>query len=263
MTGAVLFHSLRGGDFANAGRVSTSVKRFLKENSFPEQNIQRIAIALYEAEINVVCYAYYGYFFVYITDGAIRVIVKDRGPGIEDITQAMQEGFSTASDEIRKLGFGAGMGLANIKRNSDVFIIQTEQGVGTRLEINFYTDSKHEDDKMEISFNDVYEKTHFELLTEGLDLNRTLTAGYVGDILSDVNANSKSGNIWITILVHPNAVAVAGLKELSGMIVAGGIRPGKEFIARAMEEKIPVLHTDLSAFEVASILSSMGITGNP
>lgn len=260
---AVQFYMLKGKDFSNAGRISISIKRYLRENNYPTQVIQRVAIMTYEAEINLACYTRYGYFFVYFLDDQIKIIVKDRGQGIEDIDLAMQEGFSTASDEIRKLGFGAGMGLANIKKNSDYLIIHSVPGLGTRLEFNVALNTEKRGNRMGISLQEVREKANFELITDGLDCSRDITAGYVGDLLSDVNANVQAGNLWVTVLTHPNAVAVAALKDLAGVIIAGGIRPGRDFVQRAMAEGLPILFTPLSSFEVAAILSSMGITGNP
>ena len=90
---AVQFYMLKGKDFSNAGRISISIKRYLREKNYPTQVIQRVAIMTYEAEINLACYTRYGYFFVYFLDDQIKIIVKDRGQGIEDIDLAMQEGF--------------------------------------------------------------------------------------------------------------------------------------------------------------------------
>jgi anti-sigma regulatory factor (Ser/Thr protein kinase) len=260
---ALQFYMLKGRDFTNAGRISTSIKRYLREHDYPAQVIQRVAIITYESEINLVCYTRFGYFFVYFLAGEIKIVVKDRGQGIEDVELAMQEGFSTASDEIRKMGFGAGMGLSNIKKNSDRFSIHSVPGYGTFLEVSVLINNGERSDFMGVTFKDVAGKTGFQHLTEGLDLERTITAGYAGDLLSDVNANARQGNIWVTVLTHPNAVAVAGLKELAGIIIAGGIKPGKDYLQRAFDEKIPVLFTDISSYEVISVLSSMGITGNP
>ena len=261
--GHVLFYMLRGRDFANAGRISTSIKRYLRDNNYPSHIIQRVAIVTYESEINLACYTHYGYIFVYLLEDSIRIVVKDRGQGIEDIDQAMQEGFSTASDEIRKLGFGAGMGLSNIKKNSDKLTIHSVPGFGTWLAIDVRLNTGGGGGTMGISLKDIMDKTGFQLLTEGSDLSKEITGGYAGDLLSDVNANAREGNVWVTVLTHPNAAAVASLKDLAGIIIAGGIRPGKEFTERAYAEKVPVLFTDVSAYEVVSILSSLGVSGNP
>jgi len=99
--------------------------------------IRRAAIASYEAEMNVVLYATKGTMELKVTPKDIRVMVEDEGPGIPDIELAMREGYSTASDEIREMGFGAGMGLSNIKKNADDFIIRSLVGKGTTLEITF------------------------------------------------------------------------------------------------------------------------------
>ncbi|HNU92096.1 MAG TPA: hypothetical protein PKO25_09505 [Spirochaetota bacterium] len=258
----IQFYYIKGRDFFNAGRTSTTIKRHLREKEYPPGVIQRVAIIAYEAEINIVCYTDHGYFFLYFLDDRVRIIVKDRGQGIEDIDLAMQEGFSTASDEIRKLGFGAGMGLANIKKNADRLAIRSVPGVGTVLEIDVLTNSEGRSDSMGTTLREVMDRANLEFLTDGLDIDRELTGGYAGDLLSDVNANSSAGNVWVTVLTHPNVTAVAGLKELAGVIIAGGIRPGADFIEKAYSEKIPILFTEMNAFDVVAMLASLGVTGN-
>lgn len=124
-----------GGDFVNAGKASSSVKRILKQLNVPASLIKRVVVALYEAEVNVAAHAYRGDILVEIESDQVRIRVSDIGPGIEDIEMAMKEGFSTASREVREMGFGAGMGLANIKKNSDTFNITSVPGEGTTVEI--------------------------------------------------------------------------------------------------------------------------------
>ena len=118
-----------------AGEASSSVKKTLKQLGFSPEVIRRVAIAMYEGEINMVIHAEGGEATVEITEGAIRIVLSDRGPGIKDVNLAMQEGYSTAPEEVRNLGFGAGMGLPNIKKYSDDLNIETLLGVGTTLTI--------------------------------------------------------------------------------------------------------------------------------
>lgn len=124
-----------GGDFLNAGKASTGIKAILREIGIDAAIIRRVAIAAYEAEMNVVLYARKGVMRLKVTPQDVRIAVEDEGEGIPDIDLAMQEGYSTASDEIRELGFGAGMGLPNIKKNADEFSISSVPGTGTALEI--------------------------------------------------------------------------------------------------------------------------------
>jgi anti-sigma regulatory factor (Ser/Thr protein kinase) len=124
---------VRGGDFDKAGEVSTQIKSILKGVGINSDVVRRVAIATFEGELNVVIHAEEGTVDVKITPADVLITIADRGKGIEDIDQAMQEGFSTASDEMREKGFGAGMGLPNIKKNSDEFKIESELGVGTTL----------------------------------------------------------------------------------------------------------------------------------
>ncbi len=127
--------SIAGGDIGNAGVVSSKLKKILQELHVPSQAIRRAAIAAYEAEMNVVWYARRGTLTLSITPELLRIRVMDEGNGIEDIELAMKEGYSTASEEMRHMGFGAGMGLPNIKKNSDEFHITSEVGQGTVLNI--------------------------------------------------------------------------------------------------------------------------------
>jgi anti-sigma regulatory factor (Ser/Thr protein kinase) len=126
---------IRGRDFVNAGRASTGIKAILKQLGVDPAVIRRIAIAAYEAEMNVVMYARRAEMRCEITPMVIRIIVDDEGPGIPDIPLAMQEGYSTATQEMREMGFGAGMGLANIKKNADEFTITSDVGSGTHVKI--------------------------------------------------------------------------------------------------------------------------------
>ena len=127
-----------GTDFTRAGEASGKIKKTLKDIGFPPQAVRNTAIAVYEAEINLVIHAGGGEIDVEISPEYVKVVLTDHGPGIENIELAMQEGYSTAPDRIRALGFGAGMGLPNIKKYSDEMDIQTELGVGTvmTLKIN-------------------------------------------------------------------------------------------------------------------------------
>lgn len=131
--------TVKGGDFAHAGEVSCEIKDLLKELGLSPPVVRRASIAAYEAEMNAIMYAWRGRLDLSVTPRRIRIIVEDSGPGIEDIGLAMQEGWSTATPEMREMGFGAGMGLSNIKKNTDKFRIKSEVGRGTRLEMTILT----------------------------------------------------------------------------------------------------------------------------
>lgn len=128
---------LKGGDFSNAGKASTSIKEILKDIGIDPTIIMRTSIASYEAEMNVVMYAQRGLLTLHITPEKVHLNLEDKGQGIKDISMAMQEGFSTATDKMREMGFGAGLGLPNIKRNADKFKITSIPGEGTSLDIIF------------------------------------------------------------------------------------------------------------------------------
>lgn len=120
-------------DFTRAGEASSDVKKRLKQLAIPPEVIRKVSIALYEGEINMVIHANGGTIDVYISEESITMILADSGPGIPDIAKAMEAGYSTAPDNIRTLGFGAGMGLPNMKKNSDEMQIETTLNVGTTV----------------------------------------------------------------------------------------------------------------------------------
>ncbi|MCI5892803.1 MAG: ATP-binding protein [Clostridiales bacterium] len=131
-------YDIDGHDFSIAGEASSDFKRFLKKLGISPDIIRRVAIAMYEAEINTIIHGGGGICDTEILKDKIIITFKDNGPGIKDINLAMQEGYSTATEQIRELGFGAGMGLPNIKKYTDDMEIETEPGKGTtvRLIIN-------------------------------------------------------------------------------------------------------------------------------
>lgn len=126
-------YHIEGGNFSRAGIASSEVKKILKQLNVNPTAIKRVVVALYEAEVNVVAHAYEGDVHVDINPEGVTVVVDDRGPGIPDIPLAMQEGYSTASPEVREMGFGAGMGLPNMQKNCDELSIESEVGKGTRV----------------------------------------------------------------------------------------------------------------------------------
>lgn len=128
------FH-LTGGDFTNAGAASSELKSILANLNISPDVVRRAAIATFEAEMNVIIHAVAGVMYYLITPDSIKVVLNDMGPGIPDIEQAMREGFSTAPDWIRELGWGAGMGLPNMKKNSDEFRVDSVVGEGTTVEL--------------------------------------------------------------------------------------------------------------------------------
>ena len=122
-----------GNDFTSAGQASVQVKKNLRQLGFDSDIIRRVSIAMYEGEINMVIHAGGGVAEVVVSEEFIEIFLNDKGPGIKDIDKAMQAGYSTATDTVRSLGFGAGMGLPNMKKNTDSMEIFTTPGVGTRI----------------------------------------------------------------------------------------------------------------------------------
>ncbi len=129
----VLTYQIPGNDFSSAGEASSNFKTVLKKLGLPSQIVRRVAIAMYEAEINTVIHGGGGECRAEVSGEQVKVTFTDQGPGIQDVKLAMQEGYSTASEKIREMGFGAGMGLPNIKKYTDDLQIDTEVGKGTTL----------------------------------------------------------------------------------------------------------------------------------
>ena len=139
MSSIKLHYDVPGDDFTRAGEASGAVKRALKDLGFSPELVRKVVIALYEAEINLVIHAGGGQIDVEITPEAIDMVLTDQGPGIPDVEMAMKEGYSTAPDNVRSLGFGAGMGLPNIKKYTDEMKIDSVVGVGTTMYLKVKT----------------------------------------------------------------------------------------------------------------------------
>ena len=136
--GVFLEMELEGSGFETAGEASSKLKVVLQQIGIAADIIRRIAIAAYEAEMNVIIHAKHGAIKASVYSDRTEIVIEDKGPGIPDVSLAMQEGFSTAPDYVREMGFGAGMGLPNMLKCSDQFKIETVIGEGTRIEMLFY-----------------------------------------------------------------------------------------------------------------------------
>ena len=130
-------YPVQAGDYTRAGEASTDIKRRLKQLGVSAQVLRRVAVASYEVELNLVIHSLGGQLTLDVNADGIYLVSQDVGPGIPDISKAMREGYSTANEEARSLGFGAGMGLPNMKRNADDFEIESEVGKGTRISMRF------------------------------------------------------------------------------------------------------------------------------
>ena len=140
MSNALKFHyDVLGGDFTSAGNASVQAKKALRQLGHDPDIIRRVSIAMYEGEINMVIHANGGTADILVYPDYIEIVLADKGPGIPDVSKAMQEGFSTAPDNIRSLGFGAGMGLPNMKKHTDDMKIDTVIGEGTTITMRVNT----------------------------------------------------------------------------------------------------------------------------
>ena len=131
-----LHFDIDGEDFSVAGEASSNIKKVLNKLGIPPAIVRKVAVATYEGEINMVIHADGGTIDVEITPECIKILLKDKGPGIKSIDLAMQEGYSTATAKVRELGFGAGMGLPNMQKYTDYMKVMSEVGVGTTIEMH-------------------------------------------------------------------------------------------------------------------------------
>ncbi len=129
--------NIEGGDFDGAGKASSETKKILNQLNIDSKVVKRMVVALYEGEVNIAAHAYRGNVTVTVSDHQILAVLKDEGPGISDINRAMLAGFSTASPKVREMGFGAGMGLPNMKKNADELKVESTIGVGTVVTMKF------------------------------------------------------------------------------------------------------------------------------
>jgi serine/threonine-protein kinase RsbT len=139
MTALKKSYYIKSRDFIRAGEASIKIQTLLKSLDFNPQLVRRVAICGYEGEMNVVMHGGDGSLSIAINTDKLIMEISDDGPGIVDIEKAMQTGFSTASDEHREMGFGAGMGLPNMKKNADDIIVESEKGLGTRIRMVFFS----------------------------------------------------------------------------------------------------------------------------
>ena len=145
MSQTISFHyDVPGDDFTRAGEASSSIKKALKQVGLAPDIIRNVAIAMYEGEINMVIHAGGGEIDVDIAPDAVHMVLRDQGPGIQDISLAMQEGWATAPDDVRSLGFGAGMGLPNMKKYTDEMKVESTAGVGTTVTMTVFIHPQEE-----------------------------------------------------------------------------------------------------------------------
>lgn len=131
-----------GRDFVTAGEAASKIKRTLEALNLPPKLVRRASICAYEAEMNIIIHAYSGRLSLRVTADEISIVAEDEGPGIPDVSQAMEEGFSTATAEIREMGFGAGLGLPNMQRCADEFSINTNLNQGTKVKMTIHLPSE-------------------------------------------------------------------------------------------------------------------------
>jgi CBS domain-containing protein/anti-sigma regulatory factor (Ser/Thr protein kinase) len=240
----VIRAAVKTGDYDSAGKISQRMRQILRDRAIDPEVRRRAAVVAYEAETNIIIHSLGGEIIVTIDPDRVVIEANDVGPGIESIEQAMQEGWSTAGRLPRELGFGAGMGLPNIKRCSDHLDIQsTDHGTRLRSEVNY-------------RLQPILPDLQAQVLTDSVPAE--VAGCYISDLLSDVLAHAEPDVLWLTVQVHRNIVSVAAMKDVAAILITCGRKPDPAIIAEADQEGIAIIATPLSTYQAAGKLWEAG-----
>lgn len=232
---------------------------FYKNNpSLKKENLRKVGVCSYEAESNIVIHAKFGIIKTFANEQKIKMIVKDIGPGIPKLMLALTPGYSTASEKAKKLGFGAGMGLKNIQKISDFFIITSKYGKGTYLVIEIWN-KEFSKEEVKMKIRELLKELKLEVLTkcDNEVLDKIIDDAYACDLLSRVLAKAKDDSAWITIQTNVNVVGVAVIKRVPIIIVTEGEPIPDETIKKAEENSIIIARTVQTTFELSGKMYSL------
>lgn len=223
-----------------------------------KENLRRVGVCSYEAESNIVIHAKFGIIKTFANKEKIKTIAKDIGPGISKLLLALTPGYSTASEKARKLGFGAGMGLKNIQKISDFFIITSKFGKGTYLAFEVWNREVSKGE-VKMKIRDLIDELKLEVLTSFNEeqLDKIIDSAYAGDLLSRVLAKANEDSAWITIQTNVNVVGVAVIKRVPIIIVTEGEPIPEETIKKADENSVIIARTTLPTFELSGKLYTL------
>jgi anti-sigma regulatory factor (Ser/Thr protein kinase) len=255
------FEHLGDGTLKTRETLDKALNEFEFYKKYPalkKENLRKLGVCSYEAESNIVIHAKFGIIKTYANENKIKTIAKDIGPGIPKLLLALTPGFSTASEKARKLGFGAGMGLKNIQKISDFFIITSKYGKGTYLTFEIWNEEiNREGIKMKIK--DLIKELQLEILTKYNEeiLEKNIEEAYACDLLSRVLAKANEESTWITIQTNVNVVGVAVIKRVPIIIITEGEPVPEETIKKAEENSIIIARTLNTTFELSGKLYTL------
>ncbi|MBP8612530.1 MAG: hypothetical protein KBI30_00820 [Candidatus Atribacteria bacterium] len=261
-------YPVKGEDYEHLGDISLKIREMLLEvldvsNSLSEAGkkeiVRRVSICLYEAESNIIIHARFGIIKAIANNEKIKCIAKDIGPGIKNLLLSLKPGYSTASDKAKQLGFGAGMGLKNIYRISDFFIISSEFGKGTYLLFEVWKNANISKEVIKMKIKEMIDILKLELVTNADDktLDKYIDNAYTCDLLSNVLSKAKEDNAWITLQTNVNVVGVAVIKKIPIIIITEGNTVPEETIKKAIENSIIIARTSSPSFEFSGKLYSL------
>jgi anti-sigma regulatory factor (Ser/Thr protein kinase) len=224
-----------------------------------KEHIRKAGICLYEAEANITIHAKFGIVKTFVNKQKIKSIAKDIGPGIPNLLLAMTPGFSTASEKARILGFGAGMGLKNIQKISDLFVITSQYGKGTYLLFEIWQEEHLEKEVLKMKIKNLIEELELKVLTSTSEetFEKIIKDAYACDLLSYVLAKGKEESAWITVQTNINIVGVAVIKRIPIIIISEGGNVPEETIRKAEENSIIIAKTSKPTFEISGKLYSI------
>ena len=265
----ILKFPVKGEDFVHLGDATLSVKRTL-EKFFEDDGcfkstvfysnrdfLRRLGICSYEAESNIVIHASSGLIKVILCCEKIRVVAVDKGPGIKSVIKAFIPGFSTASETARQHGFGAGIGLNNIQKLADFFIILSGAEKRTSLLFEVWRDCKKADNeqrRIAMKVKEIIKSLNLETLTKNIDMERNVKDAYACDLLSNVLSKAEEEQAWLTIQTHMNIVGVASIKRIPIIIITERSNVPEETIRKAEENKIIIVRAKDDTFTVSGKL---------
>ncbi len=262
----VVEYPVIGSDFASLGDPTLKIRKFLERFMYesgeyrdPQRNkeiIRRFGVCCYEAESNLAIHSFFGVLKAYVYSSKVKGITKDAGPGIKSLLLALTPGYSTASERARELGFGAGMGLKNILKISDFFLISSIWGKGTTLTFEIWKEENSEKRWLEMKIKELIMLLKLEVLTKDIEVNleREIDCAYACDLLSFVLSKGKEESAWLTVQTNMNIVGVASIKRIPIIIVTEGSFVPDETIRKAEENSIIIARSSSDTFEISGKL---------
>jgi len=266
---------VRGGDFEHLGDATLKTRSIIdkllseiecyKLFNKKKEITRKFGICSYEAEANIAIHSFFGILKTIIYCNKIKCSAMDVGPGIPSLLLALTPGFSTASEKARGLGFGAGMGLKNIQKISDLFIITSRWGKGTYLLFEIWRDDLSDKDNrsIEMKIREIIELLKLEVLTKKIEVNleREIETAYSCDLLSYVLSKGKEESAWLTVQTNINIVGVASIKRIPIIIITEDSFVPKETIEKAEESHVIIARASQDTFEVSGKLYEL-LRGN-